>query len=225
MTRPDATAGATVSTRSATRTSTAEAVAVARSWTAMHPVGISCAVWLTALPIVVLAARGSIEPPFSSARSGSVPTVLLLPLLAAAGATFALQHGAPQLLAVRTRGLGLQQALWSVLCLLPGAALAALGALRADQVTVLAAERNALLLTGVTLAGSLVMPVALSPLLALLYQVACMYYAAASNAGFAVPAWAVLNDRVTTRPQFVTAVVVCSVTLVLHHLVRDRRRT
>jgi hypothetical protein len=115
--------------------------------------------------------------------------------------------------------------LWSLVCLLPGAALAALGAVRADQVTVLAAERNALLLTGMTMLAALVLPVGLSPLLPVLYEIVCMYYAVAAQTGQHVPVWAVLYDRVATGSQLTAAVAVCTVALVLHHLARDRRRT
>lgn len=193
-------------------------------WAVMHALVPAAFAWLIAVPIIVVSARTTIPPFLNTTAAGEVPTALLIPLLGAGGAAFGLTHEAPALLASSTRAVLPWQLLWGAACLVPGAFLAAGAAIWSQQITVGAAERNALLLTAITVAALVVLPPGLSVLPAVAYGAVCLMLSANSMlSGLPAPTWAIALQRQATATQLVLAAAASCLAIAMHGVHQGRR--
>lgn len=173
---------------------------VVASWANMHALIGAEATWLALAAVSWFAAKATIPPFLSRNASGAIPVVLLVPLLAAAAASFCAHHESPRLLQTSSRSLFIPQAAWLVTaCVAPGALLSAGAALRSGQIDVAAVERNVMLLCAFTFTASRWLAPGIAVLPAFCYSIVC--YALAGHwlsRGLDAPVWAALLHRTST---------------------------
>lgn len=176
------------------------------AWASAHGIEGAVLVWVATAVIGWVSARTTIPTFMSRGASGAIPVALLVPLLAAAAATFAAHHEAPQLTQTASRSLLWARTGWSLAVVVPGVLLAGVAAVHSNQVDIAAGVRNVLLLTALSYAASTWLPPGLALLPPFAYLIVC--YAAAgfwTARSVSAPPWAALLNRQGTPEELIFA--------------------
>ena len=180
-----------------------------RAWAAVHALRPAAAAWAAGAVLVPASGRSTV-PLFGHSGAGrATPTALLIPLVLATAVSFAVHDDAAALTRQRSRSILAARATWDAVVLLPGALVAAAAAGHSHEISVVAAQRNYLAFTAITVAALRVLAPGMSAIPAAAAAFASIALVGSASASWLPQPWNWLVQTQTTPSQLVVVGLAC----------------